>query len=127
MSKEVISTSKAPGAVGPYSQGIKTGNMFFFSGQIPIDPAIGKLVEGDVSAQAEQACKNVMALLESQGLTAANVVKTTVFIKDMNDFGVVNTAYAEYFTHDCPARACFEVARLPKDALVEIEVIAACK
>ena len=89
MSKEVISTSNAPGAVGPYSQGIKTGNLFFFSGQIPIDPATGKMVEGDVAAQAEQACKNVMALLESQGLTAANVVKTTVFITDMGNFAAV--------------------------------------
>ena len=124
MSKEVISTSKAPGAVGPYSQGIKTGNMFFFSGQIPIDPAIGKLVEGDVSAQAEQACKNVMALLESQGLTAANVVKTTVFITDMGNFAAVNEVYKKYFTAPCPARSCVEVSKLPLGAQVEVEAIA---
>lgn len=124
MSKEVISTSNAPGAVGPYSQGIKTGNLFFFSGQIPIDPAVGKMVEGDVTAQAEQACKNVMALLESQGLTAANVVKSTVFITDMGTFAAVNEVYKKYFTAPCPARSCVEVSKLPLGAQVEIEVIA---
>ena len=98
--------------------------MFFFSGQIPIDPAIGKLVEGDVSAQAEQACKNVMALLESQGLTAANVVKTTVFITDMGNFAAVNEVYKKYFTAPCPARSCVEVSKLPLGAQVEIEAIA---
>ena len=124
MSKEVISTSNAPGAVGPYSQGIKTGNLFFFSGQIPIDPAIGKLVEGDVTAQAEQACKNVVALLQSQGLTTDNVVKATVFITDMGTFAAVNEVYKKYFTAPFPARSCVEVSKLPLGALVEIEVIA---
>lgn len=124
MSKEVISTSNAPGAVGPYSQGIKTGNLFFFSGQIPIDPAIGKLVEGDVTAQAEQACKNVVALLQSQGLTTDNVVKATVFITDMGTFAAVNEVYKKYFAAPFPARSCVEVSKLPLGALVEIEVIA---
>ena len=124
MSKEVINTTNAPGAVGPYSQGIKTGNLFFFSGQVPIDPAVGKLIEGDITAQAEQACKNVMALLESQGLTAANVVKTTVFITDMGTFAAVNEVYKKYFTAPCPARSCVEVSKLPLGAQVEIEAIA---
>ena len=124
MSKEVISTSNAPGAVGPYSQGIKIGNLFFISGQTPIDPAVGKLVEGDVAAQAEQACKNVFAVLESQGLTAANVVKTTVFITDMSTFALVNEVYKKYFTAPYPARSCVEVSKLPVGAQVEIEAIA---
>lgn len=124
MNKEVVSTDKAPGAVGPYSQGIKTGNLFFFSGQIPLNPATGKLAEGDVSAQAAQACENVMALLQSQGLTAANVVKTTVFITDMSAFAAVNEVYKKYFTAPCPARSCVEVSKLPLGAQVEIEAIA---
>ncbi len=97
MNKDVISTPNAPAAVGPYSQGIRVGDIFFLSGQIPLDPATGKLVEGDICAQAEQCCKNVVALLESQGLTTANVVKTTVFIADMNDFPKVNEVYKKYF------------------------------
>ena len=124
MNKEVVSTDKAPGAVGPYSQGIKTGNLFFFSGQIPLNPATGKLAEGDVSVQAAQACENVMALLQSQGLTAANVVKTTVFITDMSSFAAVNEVYKKYFTAPCPARSCVEVSKLPLGAQVEIEAIA---
>ena len=125
--KQVISTNEAPGAIGPYSQAIKANGFLFVSGQLPVVPATGQFAEGGVSGQTRQSLENVKAILAAAGCTLDDVVKTTVFNKDMNDFGVVNTAYAEYFTHDCPARACFEVARLPKDALVEIEVIAACK
>ena len=125
--KQVINTNEAPGAIGPYSQAIKANGFLFVSGQLPVVPATGQFAEGGVSGQTRQSLENVKAILAAAGCTLDDVVKTTVFNKDMNDFGVVNTAYAEYFTHDCPARACFEVARLPKDALVEIEVIAACK
>ena len=125
--KQVINTNQAPGAIGPYSQAIKANGFLFVSGQLPVVPATGQFAEGGVSGQTRQSLENVKAILAAAGCTLDDVVKTTVFIKDMNDFGVVNTAYAEYFTQDCPARACFEVARLPKDALVEIEVIAACK
>ncbi|GAB1253767.1 RidA family protein [Desulfovibrio falkowii] len=125
MNKEVISTDKAPAAVGPYSQAIKTGNLIFLSGQVPIDPATGKLVEGDAAAQAIQCCKNVLAILESQGLTTANVVKTTVFITDIKTFGAVNEVYQQYFSAPCPARSCVEVSALPLGAKVEIESIAA--
>ena len=125
--KQVINTNEAPGAIGPYSQAIKANGFLFVSGQLPVVPATGQFAEGGVSGQTRQSLENVKAILAAAGCTLDDVVKTTVFIMDMNDFGVVNTAYAEYFTHDCPARACFEVARLPKDALVEIEVIAACK
>ena len=125
--KQVINTNQAPGAIGPYSQAIKANGFLFVSGQLPVVPATGQFAEGGVSGQTRQSLENVKAILAAAGCTLDDVVKTTVFIKDMNDFGAVNTAYAEYFTQDCPARACFEVARLPKDALVEIEVIAACK
>ena len=125
--KQVINTNKAPGAIGPYSQAIKANGFLFVSGQLPVVPATGQFAEGGVSGQTRQSLENVKAILAAAGCTLDDVVKTTVFIKDMNDFGAVNTAYAEYFTQDCPARACFEVARLPKDALVEIEVIAAGK
>ena len=120
----IISTEKAPGAIGPYSQGYTVGGLVFTSGQIPLDPATGKLVEGDICAQAEQCCKNVVALLESQGLTTANVVKTTVFLADINDFAAINAIYAEYFPGNPPARSCVEVSALPKGALVEMELIA---
>ena len=125
--KQVINTNEAPGAIGPYSQAIKANGFLFVSGQLPVVPATGQFAEGGVSGQTRQSLENVKTILAAAGCTLDDVVKTTVFIKDMNDFGAVNTAYAEYFTQDCPARACFEVARLPKDALVEIEVIAACK
>ena len=121
--KQVISTNQAPGAIGPYSQAIKANGFVFVSGQLPVVPATG----GGVAGQTRQSLANVKAILAEAGCALDDVVKTTVFIKDMNDFGAVNTAYAEYFTHDCPARACIEVARLPKDALVEVEVIAVCK
>lgn len=123
--KKVISTSKAPAAIGPYSQAIQVGNLVFASGQIPIDPATGSFVEGDVKEQARQSLTNVKAILEEAGLTLDNVVKTTVFLADMNDFADVNAVYAEFFAEPYPARSAVAVKTLPKGALVEIEVIAA--
>ena len=125
--KEIISTDKAPAAIGPYSQGVRAGGFLFLSGQIPLDPKTMTVVAGDVAAQTEQALMNMKAVLESQGLDFSDVVKTTVFIKDMNDFGRINEIYAKFFTKDAPARSCVEVARLPKDVLVEIEAIAFLK
>ena len=123
--KKVISTSKAPAAIGPYSQAIQVGNLVFSSGQIPIDPATGSFVEGGVKEQARQSLTNVKAILEEAGLTLDNVVKTTVFLADMNDFADVNAVYAEFFAEPYPARSAVAVKTLPKGALVEIEVIAA--
>jgi len=125
--KEIIGTDKAPAAIGPYSQGVRAGGFLFLSGQIPLDPKTMTVVAGDVAAQTEQALMNMKAVLESQGLDFSDVVKTTVFIKDMNDFGRINEIYAKFFTKDAPARSCVEVARLPKDVLVEIEAIALLK
>ena len=122
--KKIISTPKAPAAIGPYSQAIEFNNMIFTSGVIPIDPATNTLVEGDITVQAKQAIGNLAALLKEAGSSTDNVIKTTVFIKDMNDFTKVNEIYAQYFDKDCPARSCVEVARLPKDVLIEIEAIA---
>jgi 2-iminobutanoate/2-iminopropanoate deaminase len=122
--KKVIATPAAPAAIGPYSQGIAVGDLVFVSGQLPIDPATGETAPGDAAAQTEQSIKNVKAVLESAGLTLADVVKTTVFLKNMNDFAAMNAVYALYFTESFPARAAVEVARLPKDALVEIEAVA---
>lgn len=120
---KAISTDKAPAAIGPYSQAIEANGMVFASGQIPVNPATGEIPEG-VEAQAKQAFSNLKALLEAAGTSIENVVKTTVFIKNMNDFGAINQIYAEYFTGTYPARSCVEVARLPKDVLLEIEAIA---
>ena len=122
--KKIISTPKAPAAIGPYSQAIEFNNMIFTSGVIPIDPATNTLVEGDITVQAKQAIGNLAALLVEAGSSTDKVIKTTVFIKDMNDFAKVNEIYAQYFDKDCPARSCVEVARLPKDVLIEIEAIA---
>ena len=122
--KKVISTDKAPQAIGPYSQAIEFNNMIFTSGVIPVNPETNELVTGTIEVQAEQAIKNLAALLKESGSSTDNVIKTTVFIKDMNDFAKVNEIYASYFTKDCPARSCVEVARLPKDVLIEIEAIA---
>lgn len=124
--KQVVSTNKAPGAIGPYSQAIKGNGFVFVSGQLPVDPVSGQFADGGIVAQTKQSLENVKAILAEAGCTLDDVVKTTVFIKDMNDFAIMNKMYAEYFTQDCPARACIEVARLPKDAMVEIEVIAIC-
>ena len=121
--KKAISTPNAPAAIGPYSQAIEVNNMVFTSGVIPINPATGELVTGTIEEQAEQAIGNLAALLKESGVEMENVVKTTVFIKDMNDFAKVNEVYAKYFTSQFPARSCVEVARLPKDVLIEIEAI----
>lgn len=118
-----IKTTNAPGAIGPYSQAIEVNGFVYTSGQVGINPATGAVPEG-VEAQTHQVCKNLTALLQAAGTSMDNVVKTTVFIKDMNDFATVNGIYAQYFTEPYPARSCVEVARLPKDVLVEIEVIA---
>ncbi len=124
MMKKVISTNNAPGAIGPYSQAIQANGFVFVSGQIPVVPATGQFVAGGIAEQTRQSLENIQAILAAAGCTLASVVKTTVLIKDMNDFAAMNSVYAEFFAQDCPARACFEVARLPKDALVEIEAIA---
>ena len=121
--KQVVQTTKAPGAIGPYSQGIDIGHMIFFSGQIPLNPETGLMPEG-IEAQAHQALKNVKGLLDSQGLDFSNVVKTTVFLDNMDDFVTVNDIYATYFVEPFPARSAVEVAKLPKGALIEVEVIA---
>lgn len=118
-----IKTDNAPAAIGPYSQAIVSGNIVYCSGQIPINPETGDIPEG-VSAQAHQVFKNIKNLLEASGTSIDNVVKTSVFIKDMNDFAEINSIYAQYFTEPYPARSCVEVARLPKDVLLEAEVIA---
>ena len=124
MDKSVVSTKQAPGAIGPYSQGIK-GNVFVFvSGQLPVDPAAGEFAAGGIEAQTRQSLQNVQAILAAAGTTLDQVVKTTVFLQHMTDFAAMNRVYAEVFAKECPARSCFEVAKLPKDALVEIEVIA---
>ena len=122
--KEVINTTKAPAAIGPYSQAIKVGNLVYTSGQIPIDPATDNFVEGGNKEQTRQSLTNVQAILKKAGLTMENVVKTTVFMADMNDFADMNTVYAEFFAEPYPARSAVAVKTLPKGALVEIEVIA---
>ena len=117
-----ISTTNAPAAIGPYSQAIRSGDLLFCSGQIPVNPATGNIPEG-AQAQAEQALTNLKSLIEAAGASIDNVVKTLVFIKDMNDFAAINDIYAKYFTEPFPARSCVEVARLPKDVLLEVEAI----
>lgn len=123
MQKEIISTSKAPAAIGPYSQGIKLGDMVFTSGQLPVNSATGELVT-EIKEATKQSLENVKAVLEQAGSGLDKVVKVVVFIKDMNDFVPMNEVYAEYFKENPPARSCVEVARLPKDAPIEIEAIA---
>ncbi|MGD1932118.1 MAG: RidA family protein [Leptolyngbyaceae cyanobacterium] len=127
MNRQIIQTDQAPAPVGPYNQAIvATGAMMFVAGQIPLDPQTGQLVGGDdIAAQTEQAIANLIAILQAGGATLASVVKTSVFLKDMNDFAAMNAVYAKYFDEaSAPARACVEVARLPKDVRVEIECIA---
>ncbi len=121
--KKAISTDKAPAAIGPYSQAIEVNGMIYTSGAIPVNPETQVIPEG-VEAQADQAIRNMKAILEAAGTTIENVIKTTVFIKDMNDFTKINEVYAKHFTGTFPARSCVEVARLPKDVLLEIEAIA---
>ena len=124
--KEVISTKAAPAAIGPYSQAIRVGNLVYTSGQLPIDPATGVFPEGGVKEQTRQSLTNVEAILKEAGLTMDNVVKTTVFLADMNDFADMNGVYAEFFAEPYPARSAVAVKTLPKGALVEIEVVAGC-
>lgn len=121
--KKVISTEKAPAAIGPYSQAIQANGFLFTSGVIPIVPATGELVQGGIGEQAEQAMGNLAALIRAAGAKIENTVKTVVFIKNMDDFSKVNEIYSQYFKEDCPARSCVEVARLPKDVLIEVEAI----
>jgi 2-iminobutanoate/2-iminopropanoate deaminase len=123
--KQVISTHQAPAAIGPYSQAIRVGNLLYTSGQIPINPATGSFVEGGIKEQTRQSLSNIKAILEEAGLTMAHVVKTTVFMADMNDFADMNAVYAEFFAEPYPARSAVAVKTLPKGALVEIEVVAA--
>ena len=123
--KSVISTSKAPAAIGPYSQAIQVGNLLYASGQIPINPSTGSIVDGGIKEQTRQSLLNVQAILEEAGLSFANVVKTTVFLADISDFADMNGVYAEFFSEPYPARSAVAVKSLPKGALVEIEVVAA--
>ena len=122
--KHAVSSPDAPAAIGPYSPAVRTGHLLFVSGQVPIDPATGQLIEGDIGAQTRRALDNVGALLKAGERSFADVVRTTVFLADMNDFATVNAIYGQYFSQPYPARATVQVARLPKDARVEIDVIA---
>ncbi len=122
---KVLTTSSAPAAIGPYSQGIQAGNMVFVSGQLPIVPETGELLRGSVAEQTRQSLQNIQHILAEAGCTLADVVKTTIFLKSMDDFAEVNAAYAAFFPENAPARACVQVAKLPKDADLEIEAIAA--
>lgn len=120
-----IETDKAPAAIGPYSQAVRAGNLIFVSGQIPIDPAVGSIVDGGISEQAHQVFRNISAILREAGTDLSSVVKTTIFLADMNDFQTVNSIYAEYMTGEIlPARSAVQAARLPKDVRIEVELIA---
>jgi 2-iminobutanoate/2-iminopropanoate deaminase len=121
---QIIQTDQAPAAIGPYSQAVKTGNLLFISGQLPIDPTTGTIVPGDIQAQTRQALNNVKAIVTAAGGSMASIVKTTVFLADMDDFPKVNETYGAFFSGGYPARACIEVSRLPKDAAVEVEAVA---
>jgi len=125
--KTVINTNRAPQAIGPYSQAIKANGFLFVSGQIPLDPVSGQIVYGGAESQAYQVLNNLKAILVHEGLDFDNVVKASVFLKDLEDFEIVNKVYAQYFVNDPPARACVQVAKLPRDVSVEIEVIAVYK
>ncbi|TGE32906.1 RidA family protein [Desulfosporosinus sp. Sb-LF] len=123
MNKQIINTPNAPAAIGPYSQGVKLGNLIFTSGQLPLNPQSGELV-ADIEGATKQSLDNLKAILESQGSSMDKVIKTVVFLRDMNDFAAMNTVYATYFSSNPPARSAVQVARLPKDAIIEIEAIA---
>lgn len=125
--KQAVTTTNAPAAIGPYSQAIRVGNFIYTSGQIPMDSATGKLVQGDIKAQTRQVLTNVQAVLEAAGTSLANVVKTTVFLKNMADFAAMNEVYAEFFSDPFPARSAIGVAALPKEVAVEIETVAEIK
>jgi 2-iminobutanoate/2-iminopropanoate deaminase len=122
--RDVISTDQGPKAIGPYSQGIRANGWVFLSGQIPLDPATQQLIEGDITAQTRRVLQNIEGILTAAGTSLKNVVKTTVFLKNMGDFAAMNEVYGQFFTQNPPARSTVEVARLPKDVLVEIEVTA---
>ena len=122
--KEIVNTMNAPAAIGPYSQAVMADGFLFISGQLPLDPATGEIVQGGIEAQTRQSLGNLRSIAQEKGMQLNDVVKTTVFLADMNDFAAMNGVYAEFFTSDFPARAAVQVARLPKDALVEIEAIA---
>ena len=122
---KIVTTDKAPAAVGPYSQAVIEGNLVFCAGQIPLDPGTGNVVPGGIEEQTRRVCENIKAVLAAAGTTLPRVIKASVFLKDMNDFAGMNKVYAEYFTSDFPARSTLQVARIPKDCLVEIEVVAA--
>ena len=124
MSKIIISTENAPKAIGPYSQGVKSGELIFTSGQLPINPLNGTLINDDIKKATAQSLENVKSILEKAGSSLDKVVKTVVYLKDLEDFASVNEVYATYFTGDFPARSCFQVAKLPMDARIEIEVVA---
>jgi len=127
MKREIVTTDKAPRAIGPYSQAVRAGAFVFLSGQIPLNPISGELVAGDVRVQTERVIRNLKAVLEAAGSSLDNVVKTTVFLKDMNDFAAMNEVYTQYFGKTAPARATVQAARLPKDVSVEIDAIAVCE
>jgi 2-iminobutanoate/2-iminopropanoate deaminase len=122
--KQAVSSPEAPKAIGPYSQAVRAGQLLFVSGQVPLDPATGQIVSGDIAAQTRRVFDNLGAVLTAGGRSFADVVRTTVFLADMNDFAIVNEVYGTYFSEPYPARATVQVARLPKDARVEIDVIA---
>jgi 2-iminobutanoate/2-iminopropanoate deaminase len=122
--RQAISTQSAPAAIGPYSQAVKAGGLLFVSGQIPTDPATGNIVAGDIAAQTRRVFQNIEAILKAAGASFDSVVRTTVYLKDMNDFAAMNEVYGGFFSAPAPARATVQVARLPKDAMVEIDVIA---
>jgi 2-iminobutanoate/2-iminopropanoate deaminase len=126
MEKEIVLNKKAPAVVGPYSPALKVGNLIFASGQIPIDPKTGKMIEGDIEAKTRMVLENLKAVLEPYSIGLENVVKITIFLKDMSNYARVNKIYGEYFKEKFPARSCIEVSRLPKDAEIEIEAIAFC-
>lgn len=127
MERKIIQTNKAPGAIGPYSQGVQAGNLLFISGQIPINPETGELVIGTIEEETKQVLENFKAIVEEGGASLKDVIKTTIFIKDMEQFGAINGVYGQYFTQNPPARATVEVARLPKDVNVEIEGVVLIK
>jgi 2-iminobutanoate/2-iminopropanoate deaminase len=124
VSKDVISTPRAPAAIGPYSQAVRSGNLLFLSGQIPLDPATGQLVEGNISLQTERVLKNLAAVLEAAGSSLEKVLKTTVYLRDITEFGRMNEVYGKFFGEKPPARATVEVARLPRDSAIEIDLVA---
>jgi len=123
MSKEVIFTEKAPKAIGPYSQAIKSGNLLFISGQVPVNPTTGELT-GDIKVQTQQVLENLKSILVAAGASVSDIVKTTVFLRNLDDFNVMNEVYREYFPDDAPARSTIEVSRIPRESLIEIEAIA---